>query len=53
VAERGYPHVKPYSLDEHWELLKLRYEERGEPVPAYWTRFYRAVIRVLIWGRQW
>ena len=42
--------MRPYSIDEHWERLVLRYEERGQRVPPHWLRFYRSVLRVIAWG---
>jgi hypothetical protein len=44
--------MRPYSIDEHWELLKLRYEERGKPVPGYWVRLYRVVCRLFALGAR-
>lgn len=42
--------MKPYSLDDNWELLKLRYEEMARPIPLPWVAFYRAVRAILRWG---
>jgi hypothetical protein len=39
--------VKPYSLDEHWEMLLSEYNARGRPVPRVDLAFYRLALRWL------
>jgi hypothetical protein len=44
--------MRPSSIDEHWELLTLRYEQRGRRVPWYWRRVYRGVRGLFAWGAR-
>jgi hypothetical protein len=44
--------MRPYSLDEHWDLLTLRYQERGCRVPWRWRLLYRIVCRLIAWGTR-
>ena len=44
--------MRPYSIEEHWDVLSLRYESRGLRVPWRWRFFYRSVRRVLAWGAR-
>jgi hypothetical protein len=39
--------VRAYTLDDYWELLVLKYQQRHELVPRRWRWWYRAAIAVL------
>jgi hypothetical protein len=41
--------VRPYSLDEHWELLVAEYEALGLPVPWIDTMWFRLQLKWLRW----
>jgi len=42
--------MRPYSLDDYWELVKIRYETRRQPLPRRWRLLYRLVRAILRWG---
>jgi len=44
--------LKPYSIDDWWELLKLKYERLDRPVPRRWNFFYRRVRGIIAWGAR-
>ena len=44
--------MRPYSLDDYWELLKQYYERRNRPIPRRWKVFYRIVRVLLRWGAR-
>jgi hypothetical protein len=44
--------VRPYSLDDYWDLLAERYHYRGRNVPRRWLLFYCAVKAILRWGAR-
>lgn len=44
--------VRAYSLDDHWELMKIRYHDSGRRVPQRWLNFYRLVCAILRWGAR-
>ena len=44
--------MKAYSLDDYFELLKLKYEQQQKPLPARWRVTYRAMRALLRWGAR-
>ena len=44
--------MKAYSVDDHWELLKCKYEGQGQPLPRGWLWLYRIVRALLRWGAR-
>ena len=44
--------MKPYSLDEHWEVLTAEYHAAGRRVPWLDRLWYRAALAWLRWRRR-
>jgi len=44
--------MRAYSLDDQWDRLTLRYDERGLRVPQRWLWLYRVIAALFPWGAQ-